>query len=336
MVSAFAAGFVGGLGKIADEKRKNKREDEKYNQELERLKEEKLDERAYQREMLKERFRLQREQELLPAVIKRIQETEELANKFANSTRALRARLTDNEGNLYPGAEALITNGQADHILMEKIIKAEEKAAENDQVLTLSGQDLIDSATVYSSEAGSQVPMPDISVEDLLEGNVSVETMAEIAYSGGGETPEPYVVLDPVVNQDPNKFDMGREIFKGRVLQKLDTELNNATDATQNSKLFELREAYLKDPDGPVYNQIIDMYGKDVYGEMLEEGNEYFYIEDDPVFAPIREAITIDSSGNSEDLSNDKAILLEVISDPNAPAEQRQEAQRLLDIITGN
>src|SRR6056297_981115 len=52
--------------------------------------------------------------------------------KYENSVKALSTRLMDEDGNLIPGAEALLSDPLAAHKTLTKIEEIEQKAAEDD------------------------------------------------------------------------------------------------------------------------------------------------------------------------------------------------------------
>jgi hypothetical protein len=320
MASAFAAGFFGRLAEISAEERQAERE----------------------REARMEAIMEQRKTALLPAIIKRQMSVEETSRKFENSVKALSARLRDEEGNLIEGAQEIISDPSAAHLLYQSITEEEKRAAEKGLPVTrFSPQDIVDNSTVYSSETGKREVLPSISFDDLLTGNFSLEEGYRIALSGEEERPEPVVEFMPQVNVDPAKLEEGREIWKSRVLRKFNERLVEAkdTDPELYTELFTLKESFDRDPKGPALTQVEDLFGTQVYREMMEENSDYFrFLERDPFFSPIRQRLESAEQRvetGTEMPQGDAVILQQIISDPNATEEEKTEAKELLQIILG-
>jgi len=320
MVSGIVAGFFGAMG-----------EDIKQERAAKAAREERM-------EMIME----QRKTALLPAIIKRQLETGAPSRQFENSVRALDSRLRDEEGNLVSGAQEILSDPAAAHLLYQSIREEEQRAAEKGLPVTrFSAQDIVDNATIYSSETGERQVLPTISFEDLLTGNFSLEDGYRIAYSGQEKRPDPVVEFRPQVNVDPNKLKEGRDIWKGRVIRKLNEGLIEAkeSDPELYTELFTLKESFEKDPDGPALVQVENLFGVQVYKEMMQEGSEYFkFLEVDPFFNPIRQKLEQVEQRTEADVGSqeiDAVILQQILSDPNASEEDKKEAQELLQIITG-
>lgn len=319
MVSGIMAGFVGGLGQIAAEEREAKRE----------------------REARMEAIMQQRYNAMLPLVAKNLMATDQEAGKYVNSQKALMARLTDEEGNLIPGAETFMKNldPRGAHELMKKIDAAEAEAASNDMALVLSGQDLLDRVTTFSSEKSGPQPMPNVSVQDLLEGNVPMEDMMRLAYTTSGTAAEPYVRLDPVRTPKSTTFADQREVFEGRVLQELQRTVLREGEVSPErfTRAQDLLESYKRDPDGTAMVLIMDEFGKEVYQDMLKE--ERFDLENDPYFKPYRTQENVVSEpvqATPTDQEREEAIqfLTSIIEDPNATQEEKDQARAALqDVI---
>ena len=320
MASAFAAGFFGRLAEISAEERQAERE----------------------REARMEAIMEQRKTALLPAIMKRQMSVEGTSRKFENSVKALSARLRDEEGNLIEGAQEILSDPSAAHLLYQSITEEEKRAAEKGLPVTrFSPQDIVDNSTVYSSETGRREVLPSISFDDLLTGNFSLEEGYRIALSEEEERPEPVVEFMPQVNVDPAKLEEGRDIWKSRVLRKFNERLVEAkdTDPELYTELFTLKESFDRDPKGPALTQVEDLFGTQVYREMMEENSDYFrFLERDPFFSPIRqrlEAAEQRVETGTEMPQGDAVILQQIISDPNATEEEKTEAKELLQIILG-
>lgn len=331
MSSAFAAGFFGRAADIMAEKRIAKREEEKELRDAARRHKERM-------EVIME----QRKTDLLPAIIKRQMSLDETSSKFENSVKALGARLKDEEGNFIAGAQEILSDPAAAHLLYQSITEEEKRAAEKGLPVTrFSAQDIVDNATVYSSETGKREVLPTISFDDLLTGNFSLEEGYRIALSGEENRPEPVVEFRPQVNVDPAKLEEGREIWKSRVIRKLNESLleSKETDPELYTELFTLKESFDRDPDGPALNQVEDLFGAQVYKDMMEENNDYFkFLERDPFFNPIRQKLESTEQRvetGTEMPQGDALILQQILSDPNATEEEKKEAEELLQIILG-
>jgi hypothetical protein len=330
MNSAFAAGFFGQYSARSAERREAKREEEKELRDAARRREERL-------EILME----QRKNALIPAIIKNQASRNELSSTYENSVKALGSRLKDEEGNFIPGAEALLSDPLAAHNIYTSILEEEKRAAEKDlPIKKFTGQDIVDRATVYSSETGERTPIPSISFEDMLSGNFTLEEGYKVAYGGTGTTPEPAIEFSPQVATDPSKFEEGREIWKSRVSRELDKAIMDAKeqDTEKFVELTTLKESFDRDPDGPAATQVESLFGTNVYMDMLEEGSEYFYLENDPFFTPIRRKLQdqqVPEVSEPSSSGDDIAILQKIISDPTATEQEKQEAQELLKIIAG-
>lgn len=331
MSSAFAAGFFGRAADIMTEKRLAKREEEKELRDAARRREERM-----------EAIMEQRKTALLPAIMKRQMSLEGTSREFENSVKALSSRLRDEDGNLIAGAQEILSDPSAAHLLYQSITEEEKRAAEKGLPTTrFSAQDIVDNSTVYSSETGKREVLPSISFEDLLTGNFDLADGYRIALSEEEERPEPVVEFMPQVNVDPAKLEEGRDIWKSRVLRRFNEALIEAKDSDpeQYTKLFTLKESFDRDPEGPALTQVEDLFGTEIYAEMQKEGSEYFkFLERDPFFNPIRQKLeSVDQrvETNTDMPQGDVVILQQILSDPNATEEEKREAEELLQIITG-
>jgi hypothetical protein len=320
MVSAFAAGFVGRLGEISDEKRAIEAE----------------------REARMEALMEQRKTALIPALIKRQQSRSSLGGEYTNSVSALRTRLVDSEGELLPGANKLLENPVVAHKVYESIREEEKRAADNPElsIKRFTGQDILDFTTAYSSETGEVEIVPDISFEDMLTGNFDLEEGYQVAYGGSPEPAEPVVEFRPQVKLDPKKFEPARDIWKSRTVRSLDQAIIEAREnnPAELARLMDIKESFERDPDGPAMSQVEDEFGAQVYRDMLEEGSEFYYeLDKDPFFAPLRDKLKVSPDIQPEPSVNesDIAALQAIIADPNAEESDKEEARELLSIISG-
>lgn len=281
---------------------------------------EKIQDRKFKESLFNQEKREKQEQTLLDLMLKRQDDNAEVS-KYTNAVSAMRSRLTDSEGNLLPGADAILSDPRAAFSAYEQVMKAEQYAKENlTEAPPLRGQFLLDSITVFS-EDGTRVAAPQSFYEDFISGDISFEE-AYVGLATPSTPAEPIVELSPEVyyKPDPSRLKLGEEAFKSFALQELNKDLQTVRDdPTKSAELQSLYESYKKDPDGPAASEIFDKYGLKVYERLVQEESPYLAeFEKNPKFMDLREMY--------EKVKKLRAI----IESPTTTQEQKDKAQEFL------
>ena len=127
--------------------------------------------------------------------------------------------------------------------------------------------------------------------------------------------------LDPSVSfiPDPKVLAEGRALFDAEVLRAANEQLKTFESNSEDWSNLKAKIDSYGDENSSARMELQDLYGVGVAAKMLGSENRYITsFKSDPLLFPYVSA------------ASEIKVLNEIISDPNAPADQKEEARSLL------
>jgi hypothetical protein len=185
----------------------------------------------------------------------------------------------------------------------------------------LGGEALLDLLVVKVPETGEVRPL-NLTLDELMSMDLSDSKVYEETVLGLSRTqPGVEASLSPSIYFTPDSkvLDEGRALFDAEVLRSAQAELANLDSNSGEWSDLNAKISSYKDVNSPARTELQDMYGIDVAVNLLSVDNPYITsLKSDPqLFRFVYPASEITTLNN-------------IISDPNAPADQKEEARSLL------
>ena len=257
--------------------------------------------------------------------------------KFLNAQTALADRLRDEEGNLLPGSEALLSNPRTAASVLDRINEVEQKAAEDDNayVPPMYGESIIENFTVYDSAKG-RTAAPNVDVNELIFGIQSDEDITQEEYEQyyldlnkaqptDQPEPEPVIQMDPelVRKPDPKTREASREVYTAAILDLVDQDMAalKESDINRWTELNRLREDVVTNGvKSPSMGKLNDLYGAQAFGRLKELSKS------DPTIMHIESDAMLERGRRNYYINN----LTQIADDETLSQERRDTARRLL------
>ena len=289
------------------------------------------EEREYNEKIRKEDFlnkqKLMREENLIE-ILQRRNAAKEQSENVVGKVKALKEKLgeTDDER-----VAKVLSDPLAASAIFDTVEKVNIKRAENG-LEPLTGTEILDSITYYDDDQNVKVMRgPTWGLEDLdrISGDEEEYRRVIIDSAGmGAKRPKPVVSVDPSLYdpKDPKRTEKAAEYFNTMVLQKAAMDLQRFGDdkAEGYAKLRALVDSAQKDPNGAGMAALQIQYGLSIYNDMLRS-------EDPNVNSISKHPVIQNGMQRVLDIQELKGIL----NDPNSSEQEKQEAQGLLEEITG-
>ena len=251
----------------------------------------------------------------------RIEKQQKEASALAGKASLFLSRFEGLEDD--PAFIALASNPRLAAELQDKVIAIEESRAQNSiDGPPLGGAELLRQISIFNPETEeTNFVIP--SVEDIANMDMTDPTVYQTARLGMMGSPgsgmEAY--LDPSVSfiPDPTVLKEGRALFDAEVLRAAEAKLKELDSNSEEWSNLRAKIDNYGDENSSARMELQDLYGVGVAAKMLDLESPYITgFKSDPLLFPYVSA------------ASEIKVLNEIIGDPNAPADQKEEARSLL------
>lgn len=315
-------GFWQGLNEATIRIGERKDQERAIKEERELAKKEKAEDREYDRQLRREQIVESRTDSLIALGIK-YKADRGVSKEVVGKAKAFFSRLGDVDD---PRVAALSDNPVLAAGLEDRISAIEiERNKAGLSTIPLAGEALLDLTTVYNSDTGD-INSVDVELSDFLTGGDLLDNAAYgEMYEKLLRAPEqPYATLKPEAYYvpTPKVLEEGRLAFDEKVMELAQAELATGDKKSpEYTELFKLVEEY-KTAGSPGRTILRKKFGPSAY-ETLEA-----------IDSPFIQSLNLDpqlSEYNPKNIS--LSTLQAILSDPNAPPDQKAWAQGLIDMI---
>lgn len=217
---------------------------------------------------------------------------------------------------------ALASDPRAAATLEDQLREVEvQRAKAGIDLPPLQGEVLLDLLVVKIPETGEIKPVG-VTLDDLMSMDLSDRKAYEETVLDLGRTqPGVEASLSPSASfiPDPKKLEEGRALFDAEVLRSAQAELANLDSNSGDWSDLKAKIDSYSDKNSPARQELQDMFGIGVAVDLLGVDNPFITsLKSDPqLYRYVYPASEI-------------TTLNKIISDPNAPADQKEEARSLL------